>query len=339
MKHRWLRITVAAILLLTLLAGCGGRSVPVDNRSSKSAVSAPMAAESYMYDGASGGTMFYANGGYDVYDYEAAEQYDGSGGAGEQSARADAYDKIIYSGSANVETIHFEETVEKVYQMIDFYNGFLESAYVTGKDYSSQYYNRNSYRNAQFVIRVPRENFSALRGGLDALGSVTYSSVEAQNITSAYRDTESRLNAYRVEESRLLEMLNKAEYVEDMLSIEDRLSNVRYQIESLTTTLTNWDSKVNYSTMHLTVQEVKELTAEKPIARTFGEDIRDGIQASLDWLVQAGKDIVLFIVSALPLLVIPVVLAVIVVLVVRSKRRKKRKNAALQQTNDVKVDN
>ena len=178
-----------------------------------------------------------------------------------------------------------------------------------------------------------------MRSDLDALGSVTYSSINAENISTAYRDTESRLNAYRVEESRLLEMLKQAEYVEDMLNIEDRLSNVRYQIESLTTTLTNWDSKVNYSALSLSIQEVKELTVEKPIARTFGEDLREGIQSSLDWLAQAGKDIVLFIVSALPLLVIPAVLVVVIVLLIRSSQRKKRKKAALHQTNDVKVDN
>ena len=134
-------------------------------------------------------------------------------------------------------------------------------------------------------------------------------------------------------------MLNKAEYVEDMLNIEDRLSNVRYQIESLVTALTNWDSKVNYSTLSLDVQEVKELTIEKPIARTFGEDLRDGIQTSFEWLGQAGKDVLLFVASALPLLVIPAVLIVIIALVIRHNRRKKRKNPALQQTNDVKVDN
>ena len=134
-------------------------------------------------------------------------------------------------------------------------------------------------------------------------------------------------------------MLNKAEYVEDMLNIEDRLSSVRYQIESLTTSLTNWDSMVNYSTMCISVQEVKELTAEKPIARTFGEDLRDGIQSSLDWLGQVGKDIVIFIVSALPILLSLAVLAAVIVWIIFVQRRKKRKKTALHQTNDVKVDN
>lgn len=345
MKKRGIITVLSAVLLLAFLAGCG--SVAAGTRSKTAEVPAMKnaytdAAAGKAYAPQSEAVSYAENGAW--FSEPAEESFSEYNGgitdtpSGENS-RADTYDKIIYSGSANVETVRFDETVDQIYEMIDRYQGFLESAYVTGRDYNSQYYDKHNYRNAEFVIRVPRESFTAMRGDLDQLGSVTYSSVEAQNITSAYRDTESRLKAYRVEESRLLDMLDKAEYVEDMLNIEDRLSNVRYQIESLTTTLTNWDSKVNYSTMRLTVQEVKELTVEKPIARTFGDDIREGVQSSLDWLGQAGKDIVIFIVSALPLLVIPAVLAVIIVLVVRAHNRKKRKIAALHQTNDVKVDN
>lgn len=348
MNNRWIKTVITALLLLSLLTGCGS----FGTKNSSGRETAPMAVD--MAETAAAGksayapqnsnfyTESYSDGGYwEAEPMEAPSSMAGGGASGAamgENNRADTYDKIIYSGSANVETIRFDETIEQIYQMIERFNGFLESSYITGRDYNSQYYDRYSYRNAEFVIRVPRECFSDLRGSLDELGSVTYASVEAQNITSAYRDTESRLAAYRVEESRLLEMLKKAEYVEDMLNIEDRLSNVRYQIESLTTALTNWDSKVNYSTMRLSVQEVKELTVEKPIARTFGEDIRDAVQGSLEWLAEAGKDIVLFVTSALPLLVIPAVLVLIVILVIRSQRRKKRKNAALQQTKDVKDD-
>ena len=341
MKKRWLALIFAAVMLMVVLSGCGGNPVlsNAERGSSKSAANAPMSMavsdSYYAYSGAAEPSEWYeyeASGGSGMVQ---SGTYDGGDG---EAARAETYDKIIYSGSANVETIRFDETVNQVYELINRYNGFLESSYVTGRDYNSQYYNRSSYRSAEFVIRVPRDYFNAIRSELDALGSVTYSSVEAQNITSAYRDTESRLKTYRVEESRLLEMLEKAEYVDDMLNIEDRLASVRYQIESLTTTLTNWDSKINYSTLRLSVQEVKELTEEKPIARTFGDDLWAGVQESLEWLGQAGKDIVIFIASAIPLLIIPVLIIVVIILVIRSHKRKKRKNAALQKTNDVKDD-
>ncbi len=342
MKKNRLTLIAAALLITALLTGCGGTATAPMTK----AEAAPMNGASYM-DSGMAYTSYAAADEYAPMEMEADTAYKGmAGGAsyGESSGdpgeeRADTYDKIIYSGSANVETIRFDETVEQVYGMIERFGGFLESSYVTGRNYYSTYYNNTGYRNAEFVIRVPRENFSALRGSLDSLGSVTYSSVEAQNITSAYRDTESRLKAYRVEEERLLDMLQKAEYVEDMLSIEDRLSSVRYNIESLTTTLTNWDSKVNYSTMRLSIQEVKELTEEKPIARTFGEDLREGLSDSLDWLGTTGKNVVIFLVSAVPLLLIPAVIVVVIVLIVRSRRRKKRKNTALQGSKDVKDDN
>ena len=348
MKNKGIK-TVLAVMLLLALAGCGNMSAGLQKSSGEKNAASNSTADAGAYrDPAPQAASYYADFSSvsdEVWEGNMAEESAvnwGTGGSETPAGgdnRADSYDKIIYSGSANVETIRFEDTVKQVYELIEQYQGFLESAYVTGRDYNSQYYDRHSYRNAQFVIRVPRQNFTVMRADLDCLGSVTYSSIEAENITSAYRDTESRLNAYRVEESRLLDMLSRAEYVEDMLNIEDRLSNVRYQIESLTTTLTNWDSKVNYSTMRLTIQEVKELTIEKPIARTFGEDLRDGIQTSLDWMGQAGKNIVIYIVSALPLLAIPAILVVAIVLIIHFHHRKKRKNQALQQTKDVKVDN
>lgn len=346
MKCRWIRTVFAAGMMLVLFAGCGSLSYGQREKTATAPEAIPVMAGADAYrESAAQIAAYYAPESDEAWMSEPAEAaaYDLGGGvagtpAGE-SSRADTNDKIIYTGNAHVETIRFDETLEQIYDMIERYQGFPESADVTGRDYNSQYYDRYSYRTAQFVIRVPRESFSTLRSDLDMLGSVTYSSVKAQNITTEYRDTQSRLNAYRVEESRLLEMLNKAEYVEDMLNIEDRLSSVRYQIESLTTSLTNWDSMVNYSTMCISVQEVKELTAEKPIARTFGEDLRDGIQSSLDWLGQVGKDIVIFIVSALPILLSLAVLAAVIVWIIFAHRRKKRKNAALHQTNDVKVDN
>ena len=346
MKCRWIRTVFAAGMMLVLFAGCGSLSYGQQDKTAAAPEPIPAMAGADAYrESAAQIAAYYAPESDEAWMSEPAEAaaYDlGGGVAGTptgESSRADTNDKIIYTGNAHVETIRFDETLEQIYDMIERYQGFLESADVTGRDYNSQYYDRYSYRTAQFVIRVPRESFSTLRSDLDMLGSVTYSSVKAQNITTEYRDTQSRLNAYRVEESRLLEMLNKAEYVEDMLNIEDRLSSVRYQIESLTTSLTNWDSMVNYSTMCISVQEVKELTAEKPIARTFGEDLRDGIQSSLDWLGQVGKDIVIFIVSALPILLSLAVLAAVIVWIIFVQRRKKREKTALHQTNDVKVDN
>ncbi len=329
MKHTMKKLLPLCLCLVFLLAaaGCsGGRgALPFISNGAKTAA----------VESKSGGVSYYASDAMDYadteYDYAAPAYGEPSASAGsffqgsDAPARADAYDKIIYSGSASVETIRFEETVEQVYGLIEQYGAFLESSYVTGKDYSTTYYNRPGYRSANFTIRVPRENFQSFTGALDALGNVTSSSVSAQNITSSYFDTQSRLSTYRTEEERLLDMLSKADTVEDMLNIEDRLADVRYNIESLTTTLNNWDSKVNYSTLDLYISEVKELTPETPVTRTFGEELSQGFRNTCQWLARAAKDAVIYLVSILPVLVILAVIVLVVVLIIRAKRHKKSK--------------
>ena len=328
-KHARKLLTLALVLLMLtfLLTGCGGGG---GSKTEAAYAYEPSISGNYMKSGAPamadaapGGGGFYYE---DDYIYEAEDSDAFMSGSGDSAAaRAETFDKIIYSGSANVETIHFEETIDKVYELIGEYGGFVESSYVTGKDYSTTYYNRPAYRTASFTIRVPRDSFQAFTGALESLGNLTRSSVQAQNITSSYYDTESRLSTYRTEESRLLDMLSKADTVEDMLSIEDRLASVRYSIESLTTTLTNWDSKINYSTLELSISEVKELTPETPVTHTFGQEIAERFRSSCQWLLGAIKGGFLFFISALPIVIGPIVIVVIVLLIIRAKRHNKRR--------------
>jgi len=232
-------------------------------------------------------------------------------------------DKIIYSGYAEIESLEFDTAVDHVYRLISRYEGFLESSYITGNDYKTRYTEEVGFRTAHFVIRIPAERFKELSDGLSELGNVTYSSTQAQNITSQYYDVESRLKAYRTEEERLLAILEKADKVADMISIEDRLSQVRYNIESLTTQLGDWDSRINYSTLELSVREVGEFSEEPVIKKTFWQEIVDGVEGSVKRLVRFCRNAVVFILSAIPVLIVPALIIAIVLLVIRAKRRKK----------------
>ena len=346
---RVLCLTFCVLLLAAMFCGCAAKNAAADTAMTATGsmaamntyakteaypMEAPaMEAADYYYD--DGGWYEEAEPYYDDYSYSAGGGNAMLSGSGESTARAETFDKIIYSGNARIESVEFDQVLEDIYGLVDSYGGFLESSYVTGKDYYTSYYGGAAYRNASFTIRVPRDAFRSFTGSLENLGNLTYSSYEAQNITSSYFDTQSRLDTYRTEEERLLDMLNKADNVEDMLNIEDRLASVRYNIESLTTTLTNWDSKINYSTLYLEVQEVKELTKETPITRTFGEDLVQSVKDSCAWLVQAVKNSIIFILSAIPVLIIPAIIVVAVILIIRARKRKKLEKVS---ENDVKDD-
>lgn len=297
-----------AVLLVFALCACG---------SADSASSAPSAA----YDMVSTETAYPAEapeedyGGFAVAGGTQLET--GSGAAPEGSP-----EKLIYSASATVETTEFDRTIEKLSALVEQYGGFVESSSINGSNYYTQSRGYSSERYASYVIRVPSGKFSALMGSLSTLGNVPYSHTYTENITAQYYDTDARLTAYQTQEARLLEMMEAAETVEDLIAIEEKLTELRYQIESLQSTLKNWDRQVAYSTLDLEVQEVIEYTPESRMS--YGQELALALTNGLRRTGEFFKDLLLAIVGALPALVIlAVVLAILIP--VWKKRRKARR--------------
>ena len=297
-----------AVLLVFALCACG---------SADSASSAPSAA----YDMVSTETAYPAEAPEEDYGGFAV-----AGGTqletGSGAAPGGSPEKLIYSASATVETTEFDRTIEKLSALVEQYGGFVESSSINGSNYYTQSRGYSSTRYASYVIRVPSDKFSALMGSLSTLGNVPYSHTYTENITAQYYDTDARLTAYQTQEARLLEMMEAAETVEDLIAIEEKLTELRYQIESLQSTLKNWDRQVAYSTLDLEVQEVIEYTPESRMS--YGQELALALTNGLRRTGEFFKDLLLAIVGALPALVIlAVVLAILTP--VWKKRRKARR--------------
>ena len=241
------------------------------------------------------------------------------------NSAASMTEKIIYTYYANIETTQFDTSVDNVSQLLKQYGAFIQSTSISG----SSYYSNTRYRTAEYVIRVPVGSYTPLTESLDILGNVVSERSNGENITTQFIDTQARLDTYETEEERLLAMLEKADTVEDMITIESRLSDVRYQIESLTSQLRNWQNQVDYSTVTLEIREVEELSAQVPAQRTYWERMWDGLASTFEGIGDFFKQLFMFIVVALPVLVILGVIAVIVLVTLRaSKKRKARKNSS-----------
>lgn len=304
-----LSLLLAALLVFALCA-CG---------SADTASSAPAASYDMAYTEAAYPAEAEEYGGFAVTGGTQLES--GSGAAPEGSP-----EKLIYSASATVETTEFDGTIEKLSALVEQYGGFVESSSVNGSNYYTQSRGYSSTRYASYVIRVPSEKFSALMGSLSTLGNVPYSHTYTENITAQYYDTDARLTAYQTQEARLLEMMEAAKTVEDLIAIEEKLTELRYQIESLQSTLKNWDRQVAYSTLDLEVQEVVEYTPESRMS--YGQELALALCSGLKRTGEFFKDLLLAIAGALPALVIlAVVLAILIpVWKKRRKARKARKN-------------
>ena len=302
-------------------------------------------------NGYSTGTTAYRENSYAMYDYNeeavAMEEYGGfapapmtaSATAGNAKAAAGSSEsdagkedissdlnpeKIIYSGDATVETTEFDATISALEAMIDSYGGWIESSSVNGAKYSNISRGSKTNRSASYTVRVPNEKFSSMMGELSSLGNIPYSHVYTENVTSQYYDTKARLETYQAQEKRLMELLDKAETVSDVIEIENELTEVRYRIESLQTSLRGWDRRVSWSTIYLTINEVSEYTPTK--TKTYGEKIAEAFEYGIENL---GEVFVGFV-EALPVLLFLLVLLIAVIAIIRAiffnpKRREKRR--------------
>ena len=252
-------------------------------------------------------------------------------GAPEEGAPEERADKIIYSSDVTVETTDFEGALAKVDELVARFGGWIESSSVNGANFYDLSRGRSNTRSAGYTLRIPGDRFDELMGSLGDLGNVPYTHVYTENVTAQYYDTQARMTAYQTQEARLLEMMEVAESVEDIILLEDRLTELRYQIESLQSSLLNWDRRVSYSTVYLQLNEVREYTPDTPVQLRYSERLARAFRDGLSAVGRFFKDFMLWFVEALPTLVILAVLLVILLPLVRKLRRRGRERRAARR--------
>ena len=327
MKKRSLDSKILALLLvtvvLTMLCACGSQNSKADYGYTSTGGAA------WAESKASGSYPTSANAAQDEYAEESPAVWNEGDSPMPEAGPAQQFaDKIIYSANVYIETLHFDQSVEDVYAMVEACGGFMESSYVSGNNYASTYYKEQSYRTASFTIRVPAQSFTAVKSSLDQLGYVTSEETYSDNITTQFYDTQSRLEAYRSEAQRLTEMLGKADSVEDMIIIESRLSDVQYNIDSLTSRLKNWQNSVDYSTLNLTLREVAEIRVQTKVTETYWQRMGKGFVSTMNSIANFFKEVFMWIVVAFPVLLLLAVVTIIIILIVKRSMRKYEKKQA-----------
>jgi len=231
-----------------------------------------------------------------------ASQERGDGSGVDLGNVSESQHKIIYTGEISMETLDFDETIENITQYVSQVGGYTESSSIEGRRISDS--NQQSRRHAYYTFRIPEQRFTGFADQMKEFGNVTSQSTHGENITERYFDTEARLNSLQIQEERLLNLLEQAESIDDIMRIETELSNIRYQVESLTGSLQKWDNLVQFSTIHLSIREVDEMTPDPDDPPGFLSDLQDALQDSILAVIDAVKYLITFIIMAIPFVVV-----------------------------------
>lgn len=238
--------------------------------------------------------------------------------------------KLIRNVSMNLETREFDALTKSISDAVAFFGGYMEQADVSGN--SLYWSGERSSRYSNLTARIPENKLDAFLTEVSSQGNVTYKNESVQDVTLQYTDITSRKKTLQMEQERLWELLEKAESVDAVIALEARLSEVRYQLESIESQLRTLDNQIVYSTVYLSIQEVQVLTSTDP--DTIPVRIQKGLSRSFNTLKISSVDFLVWFISSLPILAVFAVLVFIAVIILKKplKRRKTRKQKGMDKT-------
>ena len=277
----------------------------------KSAGGGEMALRSSLAAG-SASNFSYDTGALDDY---AAEAYEGAGYEEMEADEAQRQEKIIRSASFTVKTTHYDADLERIQQLTEDHGGRVEYLSASGDASSGQ------NRSASLTLRIPAQRLDDFLAGVQTIGSVTAMTQEMEDVSDSYYDVATRLKTQQEKMNRLQAMIASAEDVSDLIEIESAIADTQYYIDRYTGQLKSYDSRVNYSTVQVSVRETK-VTETKEV--TLGERIAEGFTDSMRDFGWFLEDMAVFLVAALPWIASIAVLVIVVCVIVRKRKNKKQ---------------
>ena len=223
-----------------------------------------------------------------------------SGGAMTDSASVpqEHGQKLIRRVNIDAETEDLETLLAELTKQIAALGGYIENQEL----YNGSSYASNRHRSANMTVRIPADKLDSFVQQVKGVSNVVTYNESQEDVTLTYVSTESRIKALETEQARLLELLAQAQNMSDLLEIEARLTDVRYELESVTSQLLVLANKVDYATVRLYISqvteytEVEEQTVWQRIATGFAKNLKDLGESLVDffvWLVTYSPQLLL----------------------------------------------
>lgn len=243
----------------------------------------------------------------------------GSGSAPDGGSPENA--KIIVTASMNVETQDFDGFIDNLYDSIKRNGAYTESERL----------GTNETAYATVVIRVPAEKFTTLREEINTLGNVTSYNSNKQDVTLTYETLVSREQTLALEVEvveGLFEEARKSGNLNSIYQIEQRLTELKKELNEVRAQIKVINDKVSYSTLTVSVREVVVYTEvnDDDVFGRIGMNLRNGFVNVWNAIVE----IFIFLISAIPYLLLIgfIVSCVLVPIFLPKKIRRKRAQKA-----------
>ena len=244
---------------------------------------------------------------------------------------AEISEKKIRTVNMSLECKSMESAAKELKDKVKAQGGYIES-----EDYSaiSQW---NDTKRMNFTIRLPKGNVDSFLDFLNGEGRILSKSENLQDVRLQYRDAKNHIKALETEQERILALMEKAETVDQLIALENRLTEIRYQLDSYNSEILDYDNKVDFSTIYLELQESIDGKINQSGNYGFFDRVRDGFFRNLFEIRLFFSDLALFVLVFIPQILL-VLLAIIAIVFANKKllnRKKKEKQEKQPERNKV----
>lgn len=227
-------------------------------------------------------------------------------------------EKIIRKVIMEVETLEFDQLVQSINSKISNLGGYVESSEVSGR----RYYSSQELRHGRIVARIPKDKLDDFVGNVYDTANVVNKWEDVKNVTLDYVDTQSRKKSLEIEQERLWALLEKADNLEGIITLESRLSTIRYELQNYETQLRTMDNQVDFSTVTMTIAEVERMTPTAEEKVSVFSRMKNGFSDTMYDIGEGLKNFAVWFVVNLPYLIIWAVIISVAVVIVRRYYKK-----------------
>lgn len=201
--------------------------------------------------------------------------------------------KVIKNAEIHLEA-NDPDTLQKVIVGVAEANG----GFVLSTEQSMSDVTRNVRDSITVTIRVPADRFTlaveTIRASADRF---LVEALKGDDVTEEFIDVQARLRAKKALEEQFIQILKQAETVEDALSVQSRLAEVRGEIEKIEGRLRFLENQSAYSTIKVHIQTPSTIAANS--AGFFGR-LGDSAGRGFDAASNFTLGLVTFAIGALP---------------------------------------
>ncbi|MDR2533001.1 MAG: DUF4349 domain-containing protein [Oscillospiraceae bacterium] len=229
-------------------------------------------------------------------------------------------------------TIEAENAVE-LYNNLSAFNRSLG-----GFEFSSSTQHHETFSSVDAVFKVPPERLDEFMSYAGESGRIVRSSTTSDDVTDRYYDMKTRVESKRRSLESYYSLLEKAESISEIVSLQRTIDNIIEEIEAFEGRLRVMENLVSMATVTLYIshendpvlEERREIDWNALDLEDMGYFIRNGFISVVNFITTIFKWVIIAVIVISPLWVIPVIIAVIAL-----SRRKKNKTKIIGRAQEI----